>query len=150
MPDLDPIRSQIRFHLAELSARNEHHGFERLCSEVVRERICRNVVPATGPVSAGGDQGRDLETFKTYLEASPLRDSTFLGMASDGILVFACSTEKEPAGRSTPTWTRSWRGANPPNASTSCPPTTSPLASVTPSRTRSGKSTGCALRSSTR
>ena len=98
MPDLEAIRSQFRFHLAELSSRNEHHGFERLCGEVVRERICSNVVPATGPVSPGGDQGRDLETFKTYLEASPLRDSTFLGMASEGVLVFACSTEKEPAG----------------------------------------------------
>jgi hypothetical protein len=96
VPDLDPIRGQIRFFLDELSARNEHHGFERLCSEVVRRRICSNVVPATGPVSSGGDQGRDLETFKTYLEASPLRDSAFLGMASEGVLVFACSTEKEP------------------------------------------------------
>jgi hypothetical protein len=38
MPDLEAIRSQIRFHLAELSTRNEHHGFERLCGEVVRER----------------------------------------------------------------------------------------------------------------
>ena len=97
MPDLEPIRAQIRFHLSELSTRNEHHGFERLCGEVVRERICSNVVPATGPVSSGGDQGRDLETFKTYLEASPLRESTFLGMASEGVLVFACSTEKDPA-----------------------------------------------------
>lgn len=80
----------------ELSTRNEHHGFEHLCGEVVRKRICSNVVSATGPVSSGGDQGRDLETFKTYLEASPLRDSTFLGMASEGVLVFACSTEKKP------------------------------------------------------
>lgn len=96
MPDLEPIRGQIRFFLDELSTRNEHHGFERLCGEVVRKRICNNVVPATGPVSSGGDHGRDLETFKTYLEASPLRDSTFLGTASVGVLVFACSTEKEP------------------------------------------------------
>lgn len=96
MPDLEPIRGQIRFFLDELSVRNEHHGFERLCGEVVRRRICSNVVPATGPVSSGGDHGRDLETFKTYLATSPLRDSSFLGTASEGVLVFACSTEKEP------------------------------------------------------
>lgn len=96
MPDLEPVRGQIRFFLDELSTRNEHHAFERLCGEVSRERICSNVVPATGPVTAGGDQGRDLETFRTYLEASPLRESTFLGMASEGVLVFACSTEKDP------------------------------------------------------
>lgn len=96
MPDLEPIRGQIRFFLDELSTRNEHHGFERLCGEVVRKRICSNVVPATGPVSSGGDHGRDLETFKTYLEASPLRDSAFLGTAAEDVLVFACSTEKEP------------------------------------------------------
>lgn len=96
MPDLEPIRGQIRFFLDELSTRNEHHGFERLSGEVIRKRICSNVVPATGPVSSGGDHGRDLETYKTYLEASPLRDSAFLGTASEGVLVFACSTEKEP------------------------------------------------------
>jgi tetratricopeptide (TPR) repeat protein len=97
MPDLERVKGQVRFHLAELSIRNEHHGFERLCEEVAKARICSNVVPATGPVSAGGDQGRDFETFRTYLEGSDMRESAFLGMASQGTLVFACSTEKEPA-----------------------------------------------------
>ena len=97
MPDLEPVKGQIRFFLAELSTRNEHHTFERLCEEVAKARICSNVVPATGPVSAGGDQGRDFETFRSYLEASDIRESAFLGMVSEGTLVFACSTEREPA-----------------------------------------------------
>jgi hypothetical protein len=45
--------------VAELSTCNEHHAFERLCGEFVRERICTNVVTATGAVSASGDQRRD-------------------------------------------------------------------------------------------
>ena len=97
MTDIEGVRTQIRFFLAQLPARNEHHAFEALCQEVARARICSNILPATGPVSSGGDQGRDFETFKTYLEASPLRDSAFLGRASEGMIVFACSTEKDPA-----------------------------------------------------
>ena len=96
MPDVEPVKRQIRFFLSELSTRNEHHAFERLCEEVAKARICSNVVPATGPVSAGGDQGRDFETFRTYLEGSDIHESAFLGMASEGVLVFACSTEKDP------------------------------------------------------
>ena len=97
MANIETVRAQIRFHLAELADRNEHHAFERLCAEVTRARICSNIIPATGPVSAGGDKGRDFETFKTYLEQSPLRASSFLGRASSGILVFTCSTQHNPA-----------------------------------------------------
>ncbi len=98
MSNIESVRAQIRFHLSEVSTRNEHHTFEHLCQEVAKARICSNVVPATGPVTAGGDQGRDLETFKTYLRADDsLRDSTFLGLVSEGVVVFACSTEQNPA-----------------------------------------------------
>lgn len=96
MSNLEAVRAQIRFHLAELADRNEHHEFERLCAEVTRARICSNIIPATGPVSAGGDKGRDFETFKTYLEQLPIRESTFLGKASSGVLVFTCSTQQNP------------------------------------------------------
>ena len=97
MTDIEGVRTQIRFFLAQLPTRNEHHAFEALCQEVARARVCSNILPATGPVSSGGDQGRDFETFRTYLERSPLRDSAFMGRASEGMIVFACSTEKDPA-----------------------------------------------------
>ncbi len=98
MSNIESVRAQIRFHLAEVSARNEHHSFEYLCQEVAKARICSNIVPATGPVSTGGDQGRDFETFKTYLRAdNALRESTFLGLVSEGVVVFACSTQQNPA-----------------------------------------------------
>ena len=41
--------------------------------------------------------GPRFETFSTYLEGFPLRDSAFVGCASEGVLVFACFTEKDPA-----------------------------------------------------
>ena len=54
--------------------------------------------PGQSPLAgtAGGDQGRDLETFKSYLEKSDISDSAFLGLVSEGVLVFAFSTEKNP------------------------------------------------------
>src|SRR5258706_11005513 len=96
MKGIESVRARIRFHLGELAARNEHHGFERLCMELARHRVCTNILPATGPVSAGGDQGRDFETFKTYLQRSGLGQSAFLGLVSEGFLVFACSTQQRP------------------------------------------------------
>ena len=89
------IATIIRFQLDRLSAQNAHHEFEHLCRHLVRNRICSNILPATGPVAAGGDQGRDFETFRTYLSHSPLANSTFLGLASGQTLVFACSLNKK-------------------------------------------------------
>ncbi len=90
----DQIKSQIRFQLEQLSSKNAHHEFEHLCRYLTRARICSNVIPATGPVSAGGDQGRDFETFRTYLNSSPIANSTFIGMTSQKTIAFACSLQK--------------------------------------------------------
>jgi hypothetical protein len=92
---VEEIRSQLRFFLNELGVRNEHHTFERLCREFTRHRICKNVVPATGPVSAGGDQGRDFETFRSYLQACGLEANGFIGESSGALLAFACSVQRE-------------------------------------------------------
>lgn len=89
------VISQIRFQLEQLSAKNAHHDFEHLCRHLSRERICSNILPSTGPVSAGGDQGRDFETFVTYLQQSPIASSTFVGKISQRPLAFACSLQKE-------------------------------------------------------
>jgi hypothetical protein len=77
--------------------RNAQHEFEHLCRHLTRARICSNVLPASGPVGAGGDQGRDFETFRTYLVASPIADSTFVGLASSKPIAFACSLKKQIA-----------------------------------------------------
>jgi len=92
---IDQVRAQIRYALGQLSARNAHHDFEHLCRQFARQRICTNVLPATGPVSAGGDQGRDFETFKTYMSASPIAQSSFVGDATGKILAFGTTLQKD-------------------------------------------------------
>ena len=90
------ITARIRFELEQMRARNEQHGFEHLCRHLARALICRNILPATGPVAAGGDQGRDFETFRTYLAGSPIADSSFVGRTSEGPVAFACTlTDKK-------------------------------------------------------
>jgi hypothetical protein len=94
MATINQIRSQIRFGLGQLSARNGHHEFEHLCRDFARKRICANILPATGPVQAGGDQGRDFETFRTYLAGNPMAQPTFVGLTTEKLLVFCCSLQK--------------------------------------------------------
>lgn len=96
------LAQYIRFQLSQLLPQNKHHDFEHLCRHFARLRICGNILPATGPVGAGGDQARDFETYRTYLESTPIAMSTFLGSAKDKKLVFACSLERriEPKIRS--------------------------------------------------
>jgi hypothetical protein len=84
----------VRFALSQLSGRNGHHEFEQLCFQLARRRIYPNVIPATGPVSAGGDQGKDFETY-TVGEVMPVGTrSNFFAQASHEKVVFACSLEK--------------------------------------------------------
>lgn len=88
----------IRFHLNQLAARNGHHEFERLAMEFARARIASNLLPATGPVSAGGDQGRDFETFRTYY----VRDSNESGFRRRTVaetLSFACTLQQKGIAR---------------------------------------------------
>lgn len=93
MGTLLEVEQQIAFGLQRLSSQNSHHEFEHLCRRLARKRICSNIVPATGPVSAGGDQGRDFETFRTYLTELP-DTSAFAALASSGPVVFACSLQQ--------------------------------------------------------
>jgi len=88
------IINQIKFHLAQLSSNNEHHKFEDICRHLTRLRICSNILPATGPVASGGDQGRDFESFSTYIKETSLNDSSFFKLKSDKKIVGACTTQK--------------------------------------------------------
>src|SRR5438552_6736501 len=99
MANIDQVISQIRFGLEQLSSRNAHHEFEHLCRHLARARVCSNILPATGPVAAGGDQGRDFETFRTHLSSTPIANSTFIGLASSKPLAFACSLQKDRISR---------------------------------------------------
>jgi len=92
MATRNQVTSQIRFGLGQLSAHNEQHDFEHLCRRLTRSRICSNILPATGPVSAGGDQGCDFETFRTYLNSSSISASSFIGLVSSERIAFACTT----------------------------------------------------------
>ncbi|MGI8486530.1 MAG: hypothetical protein ACR2OU_20010 [Thermomicrobiales bacterium] len=93
--------AQIRFQLSTLRDRNEHHAFEHLCRKYARVRICSNILPATGPVAAGGDQGRDFETFRTLLQTEIKRTSTFVGAGSSAeAIAFACTTQLYSSGLS--------------------------------------------------
>jgi hypothetical protein len=88
------LRGYIRYQLDQLSARNGAHEFEQLCFALARLRHVSNVQPATGPVQAGGDQGRDFESYHTYLRASSLAPSAFLSLVSSDVVVGACTLEK--------------------------------------------------------
>jgi hypothetical protein len=88
------LRPYIRFQLTQLSAQNAEHDFEHLAFDLSRVRVASNLLPATGPVQAGGDQGRDFESYRTYLARSSLANGSFAGLASDGIVAGACTLDK--------------------------------------------------------
>lgn len=91
------LKQYIRFQLAQLSARNAEHEFEHLAFQLARMRVASNLLPATGPVQAGGDQGRDFESYRSYLSASPLGASAFTGQISGGLIAGGCTLEKRVA-----------------------------------------------------
>jgi hypothetical protein len=92
-----PVEAEryIRFQLEHLTARNEHHTFEEICYRIAKRRLSSNLLPATGPVSAGGDQGRDAETYYTRLPQELPAAGGFVGRATTEPLVVACSVQKD-------------------------------------------------------
>ena len=95
MANPSEVGSYIRFALSQLPARNGHHEFEHICRYLTQQFICSNVLPATGPVSAGGDQGRDFETFRTYLREELGPHGAFLGLVSEGTIAFVCTIQAD-------------------------------------------------------
>ena len=89
----------IQFQLEQMSARNEHHRFEEICYRVARRRVSNNVKLASGPVSAGGDQGRDVESYVTWLPEQLPHATGFVAGASHKPVVVACTVQKEDLGR---------------------------------------------------
>lgn len=94
--DLAQTEKFIAFSLDQLKAENRHHEFEWISFRCAKARISSNVRIATGPVSAGGDQGRDGETFTTdLLRESPRGpgDNWFAESASTEPWVMACTLQ---------------------------------------------------------
>lgn len=93
MANPEQLAQYIRYALSSLAEQNSHHAFEHICRHYSRARIARNILPATGPVSAGGDQGRDFETFRSHVPAEP---PGILAPTTGSTVVFACTTTKAP------------------------------------------------------
>ena len=85
----------LKFALSELGTQNAHHEFEHLCRHLATRRVVSNILPATGPVSSGGDQARDFETFRTYLAEGLDGTNGFLALASSEVVAFACTLQKD-------------------------------------------------------
>jgi len=85
----------LRFALEELSAHNGQFEFEALCQELIKARVASNLVTATGPVAAKGDQGRDAETYLSYLTKELGPHSTFLALLSEKMAAFCCTLQKD-------------------------------------------------------
>lgn len=88
------VRDYVRYQLSRLGPRNGAHVFEQLCFELARQRHVRNLLPATGPVQAGGDQGRDFESYRTGLSDAGLGSSSFVSLVSDELVVGACTLQR--------------------------------------------------------
>ncbi len=93
---MNPVELErlIRFYLSQMREENEFHPFEDLCFYVAKARISRNIIRATGPVGAGGDQGRDFETYRSFVEAAGDAVS-FIGVEGDRTIVFSCTLKQD-------------------------------------------------------
>jgi hypothetical protein len=87
-------RAFVRFQLQALGERNGHHEFEHICRRVAAARIASNLLPSTGPVSGGGDQGSDFETHPTELPEELGTHGVFLALTSGAPLAFVCTIQQ--------------------------------------------------------
>jgi hypothetical protein len=85
---------QILFSLDRLADGNGHHEYEKICFAFARRRISINLLPATGPVSAGGDQGRDAESFWSNLANEIPTTSVHVATVSSERVAVACTIQK--------------------------------------------------------
>lgn len=91
---LPELESYIAFRLHQLGERNEHHEFEQIATRIARKRISANIVVANGPVSAGGDQQRDAESYTTRIPDELPNAAGFAASAATSATVVACTVQK--------------------------------------------------------
>lgn len=95
MTELIPeAEAYIRYRLSTLASSNEHHRFEEIATRIARKRISANILVATGPVSSGGDQGRDAESYTTRIPDELPHAAGFSASASTDPVVVACTIQK--------------------------------------------------------
>ena len=85
----------MRFALSQLRAQNGAHRFEDLCRALARRTVAANILPATGPVGAGGDQGRDFETFRPAVQTGDLAKAIDPRIDVDGTIAFVCTLQQD-------------------------------------------------------
>ncbi|MDX3101628.1 hypothetical protein [Nonomuraea angiospora] len=95
---VEQTKAEIRFALNQLAARNGQHEFETLSRMLARTTVTRNVLPATGPVAAGGDQGRDFETYHTEMAGQTQQLGHDLGMRDSDGVGFTCTLQQDNIG----------------------------------------------------
>ncbi|MGC4829850.1 hypothetical protein [Micromonospora arida] len=93
--DREQLRAFVRYSLSQLRNRNEHHRFEHLCVALARQRITPNIVVGSGPVSSGGDQGRDFETFRAYTQEHVRDVGVKLDIKDEQTIVFCCTVGQD-------------------------------------------------------
>ena len=87
----EQLRAFVRYSLSQLRNRNEHHRFEHLCEALARQRITPNILVGSGPVSSGGDQGRDFEVFRGYTHGHVRDLGRKIGLRDSDTIVFCCT-----------------------------------------------------------
>lgn len=93
--NVEQVRHEVRFALSQLRARNGQHEFETMTRTLARATVTRNLLPATGPVASGGDQGRDFETFPTQLPGQVQPAGRQLGIPDRAMVAFACTLQQD-------------------------------------------------------
>lgn len=93
-PTIPEVEAFVSVQLSMLAERNEHHVFERIATRIARRRLSSNILVANGPVSAGGDQGRDAESYTTYIPDELPHSAGFAATASKAPVVLACTVQK--------------------------------------------------------
>ncbi|WP_420443414.1 NB-ARC domain-containing protein [Candidatus Poriferisodalis sp.] len=92
------LQRQIRLALTQLGARDASLDFQRLCFELACVTVSSYFVYPAGPVGAGGDQGRDFETFWTA-DSEVLRDGIELGVERRHKVVGLCTLQQRGLAR---------------------------------------------------
>jgi hypothetical protein len=85
----------VLYLLKELRGDNGHQLFEAVSARLARTTASSNILVATGPVAAGGDQGRDAESFFTRLPDEMPGAAGFIGQASTEPVVVACTLQED-------------------------------------------------------
>lgn len=92
--DIEQVRHEVRFALSQLRVRNGQHEFETLTRMLGKTMVTRNLLPATGPVAAGGDQGRDFESYPTQLPGQVQKIGRELGIPDKAMVGFTCTLQQ--------------------------------------------------------